>query len=511
MTRTDNIIRNSKFAIIKFVMQLVLQFILRTVLIYTLGKEYVGINGLFSNILNLLNLADLGIGTAIVFSMYKPIAENDIEKVKSLSNLYKKIYNIIATIIFVVGLAIIPLLKFLVKDGYPDDINIYIVYIVLLVNTVISYFAAHKRSLLFAYQRNDIENKIRTTALVSLNLVQIILLLVTKNYYLYVFMMPVFTMLECILVITYANKLFPEINGKASSIDSETKKQITKNVAALSMHKLGGVIVFSTDSILLSLFFGLSEVGIYSNYYLIISSLISLFSVIATALKGSIGNLIATSDKEKVYQRYKFLNFAFSWVVGWSSICFICLFQDFMLFWTRSTDYLFPMFTVIILVAYFYIKEMREVNILFEDAGGILWQDRYKALGEAISNPIFSILFIKWVGISGVFIGTIISSLLFPSWIEPYVLHKHLFDKPKKNYFINYFFNTIITILIGGLTYFICSLIGTTIIGFIAKCLICCIVPNLGFLLCYFRKTEFKDLVNNSKILIGKIFKKSAK
>ena len=271
MTRTQNIRKNLIFNIIKYVTNLLLQFVLRTVLIYYMGAEYLGLNGLFTNIFSFLNLAELGIGSAIVFSMYKPIADNDVEKIKSLEHLYKKFYIIISIIVGTIGLAITPFIKYLMNGGVSVNINIYILYIMYLVYTLVGYWSAHKRSLLFAYQRNDVENKIKTICIVGMSLIQIVVLVLFKNYYIYFSISILFTLIECILIQVYANKLFPEISGKTHPLDKETKKEITRNVTAISMHKIGGAVVFSTDNILISTFLGVVVLGAYSNYALITS------------------------------------------------------------------------------------------------------------------------------------------------------------------------------------------------------------------------------------------------
>lgn len=217
MTRTQNVKRNLVFNIVKYIAQIILQFVLRTAFIYTIGTEYLGLNGLFSNIFQFLNLAELGVGSAIVFAMYKPIAEKDIEKVKALQNLYKKFYLIIALVVLAIGGILTPFLNVFIKDTseIPADINIYILFAMYLFNSVVGYLSAHKRSLLLAYERNDLENKIKTICLFAMSIIQIVILFVLKNYYIYFAANIVFTVVECIVVHIVSNKYFPEINGKA--------------------------------------------------------------------------------------------------------------------------------------------------------------------------------------------------------------------------------------------------------------------------------------------------------
>ena len=346
MTRVDHVAKNGVYNFLKYFLQLFLQFALRTVLIYKLGKEYLGLNGLFSNILGILNLAELGIGGAISFCLYKPIAENDTKKINSLLNLYKKFYILIASFVFLAGILITPFLPYLINGNYPSEINIYVVYLVLLLNSVMSYFSAHKRTLIYSNQRNDIESKIKIGCISSLYLLQILLLIIFKNYYYYIVLLPLFTMIENIIVVIVANKMFPMIKEKPEKIDEKTKEELKKKLFAMSIHQIGGVLVLSTDNIIISSMIGLDAVGIYSNYLLIINSLISLIGIICNSIQASVGNMVVLTNKDYVMKKYDILNFGYVWLVGWSTICMICLFQPFIILWTNNIDYLLPISVV---------------------------------------------------------------------------------------------------------------------------------------------------------------------
>lgn len=459
MSRTENVKKNLIFNMIKFVAQLVLQFVLRTALIYFMGAEYLGLNGLFTNIFSFLNLAELGIGGAIVFSMYKPIAEGDTEKVKTLQNVYKKFYCIVAIIVASLGLILLPFLTYLINGEVGVDINIYVLYVLYLINTLIGYFSAHKKSLLFAYQRNDIENKVKTFCLFGMTLIQIIILFLTKNYYFYFSITIIFTLLECILVHIWANKLFPELNGKAQKLDETTKKQLTKNIAAISMHKVGTVMVLSTDNIIISAILGLTVLGAYSNYFLITSMLSSIFYLLSDALKGSVGNLIASKEKEYVFEKYSQINFIFSVFSSFATVCLLCLFQPFIELWTGGGVYLLDFSTVILICISFYLNRMRTCTQIFKDTAGIFWQDRFSPIAESIINIASSIVLGLFMGLNGIIIGTILSTVLAPLWVEPKMLYKHYFKKNVWGYFKKYIRDILIMIACGGICFFICSLI----------------------------------------------------
>lgn len=512
MTRTQNVKRNTAYSIVKFAVQLVLQFVLRTVLIYTLGAKYLGVNGLFTNIFSLLNLAELGIGSAIVFSMYKPIAEGNMEQVKALNNLYKKLYFIIALVVGVLGAAITPFLPYLISgDTSGLNINIYIVYLLFLANTLVGYFSAHKRSLLFAFQRNDVENKVKSGTLIVSTGLQIVALLLFKNFYAYVILMVVGTLIDCILVQVFANKLYPEINGKAEPLHPSIKKEITKNVAAMSMHKIGGAVVFSTDNILISALVSYIVLGYYSNYILITTSLISFISLLVNSLQASVGNYMQTKTNNEVYDFYLKSNFAFSWIVGFCSVCLICLFQPFMYIWTGNMEYLLPNLSVLLIVISFYLSKMRTNTLMFRDCAGLMWQDRWKPIAEAGINLVASIVLAKCIGLNGIILGTIISTIVAPLWVEPFVLYKYYFKKSVWRYFGKYAFYTVVTVGAGALTYWLCSLLPFAGIGwFVLKCGICLVVPNVIFLLCFFKTSEFKGVIGLAKQVLKRKPKQTA-
>ena len=503
-TRTQNTIRNSKIGIVKFLFQLIFQFVIRTILIYTLGKEYIGLSGLFTNIIGLLNLAELGIGSAIVFSMYKPIAENDEKTIGQLLYFYKKCYFWIALTVSCIGVILIPFLPKLANGGYPSDVNIYLVYISYLLNTIISYFMAHKRALLFANQRNDIENKVKTICIFGLNITQIILLLVFKSYNIYILVLPIFTILESLLIHFEANRLF-KIKENSEKLNPEIKSEIKKNVVAMSMHQIGGVCVTSTDNLLLSIIFGLTAVGVYNNYNLVITSIISIISLLISATQASVGNKMASDTPNEVYQNFKIINSLFIVFIGWCSICMLCLFQDFILAWTRESDYLLDFYTVFIIVLSFYTKESLGVTYMFKNAAGLMWYDKISPIIQSISNLLISIILCKLLGLIGIFIGTILSTILGPFWLTPRTLFKNYFKVSQNEYYKNYFLITFITIITGAVTFFICKIItGGLILKIIIKALICVIVPLALYTLFYFKTPEFKYFVTFVKNFLSK-------
>lgn len=501
MSRTANIKRNLTFNIVKYVVQLVLQFVLRTCMIYIMGAEYLGLNGLFTNIFGFLSLAELGIGSAIVFSMYKPIADGDIEKVKALQNVYKKFYFIISLVVLAVGLLILPFLKYLISGEVGVNINIYILYLLYLVNTLLGYFSAHKRSLLFAYQRNDVENKAKTGCLLLMTLLQIAVLVIFKNYYIFFIVNIVFTVVESVVIYYYAKKLFPDIVGKAQPLDKETNNEIKKNVAALSLHKVGWVIVFSTDNILISAMLGLTILGAYSNYYLIVSSLMAIFTLLISALTGSVGNLIASTDKEYVYTKYKTINFLFSLLTTFCTVCMLVLFQPFITAWTSGDPiYLLKYSSVILICLSFYLNRMRTCVNVFKESAGLFKQDQWKPIVEAIVNLVASIVLGIYMGLNGIILGTIISTIVAPLWVEPWVLYKHYFKKNVWEYFKTYIRDVVIMIVTASICYVICALLPVGGLWWlILKFAVCAVLCVAVMSLLYSPVKEFRSLLSSLK------------
>lgn len=504
MSRTKSSLINFIFAMIGQGIGLVVSFIARIFFVKILGSEYLGLNGLFTNILTVLSLAELGVGNAITYSLYKPLAENDINKCNLLMQLYKKIYIIIGITILILGISLTPFLSIFIKE-IPKIPNINLIYILFVLNTAISYFYSYKRNLIIADQNRYIATIYRYGFYILLNIFQIIYLLLVKDYIGFLVIQIITTLLENILVSIKANKMYPYLREKKQfKLDNDTKKEIFNNTKAMMMHKIGGVIVNSTDNIILSRFVGLVAVGIYSNYYLIISALNLIFGQIFSSLTASIGNLCASSKKEKQFEIFKHINFLTFWIFSFSTISLLILFNPFIELWVGK-EYIFNFDIVLILAINFYISGLRKSVLTFREASGLFQKDKYKSIIEAIINLVTSIILAIKFGTFGVFLGTFISSVTTCVWIEPYVLYKYGFNKKLSLYFRTYFKQLSLTILIAIVTYLLCSIIKFNIyISFTIKALICLIIPNTILYLIY-RKTE------NFQYFYDKIFSKIIK
>lgn len=488
--RTNYSMKNSSSAIIANIISVLIAFIAQAVFIRVLGAEYLGLNGLFTNILTMLSIFELGIGNAIVYNLYRPIANNDKEMIKSLMLFYRKAYRFIAAVILMVGILIIPFLKYIVGN-VTVDINIYIVYILFLISTVSSYFMVYKRNLIIANQRNYIINIIHMIYLVSLNILQLAIICFTKNYYLYLIVKIICQIIENMLITFKANNDYPYLKEKkVQRLNSDIEKDIFSRVKALIFHKVGAIVVNGTDNVIISSFLGIVQVGLYSNYYAIITAVNSLFSQVISSTTASVGNLIVTENESKrflVFRRLRFLNF---WLATFAGTCILVIMEPFIKVWVGE-KYLLSTGILVVLVINFYQKLMRNSYSTFKDSAGIWREDKFVPLIESLINIIFSIVLLHFFGMAGVFMGTIISGLALWCYSYPKYVYKKLFKRSYWNFAKETLGYIVIFIIIAAITYG-CSMLYTApypLLQVIFNTLICLVIPNV-ILYVIFRKSD---------------------
>lgn len=419
---------------------MLLTFISRLVFIRYLSAEYLGVNGLFTDVLSILNFAELGIGTAMIFSMYEPAANDDEEKLGRLMNLYKWMYRAVAVSVLLFGLILLPFLPVLIKGGEGIE-NIRLIYMMYVLSSASSYLLNYKNSIYQAYQKGYIRTGWGMVCDCIRTILQIVILILTRNFILYLLIQFVMQFVPNIIVSRKADKEFPYLKTCKELPDKQEMKGILKNIGAMSMHKLATIIVRNTDSLLMSSFIGLTTVGIYSNYRMVLNNLNNLMGKFSNAFSGSIGNLSVLENPQRLYQVYKELDFLFFVLSAYLAGGLMMLFNPFITIFFGE-QYCFPLITVIIIVIEFYITRMRQVNLLFREAMGLFWNDRYKAVAESIINLVVSLLLVKPFGVAGIVGGTIISSLCTCVWMEPYVLMKYgirdEWREKLKAYFVEY-------------------------------------------------------------------------
>ncbi|MBZ9687778.1 oligosaccharide flippase family protein [Clostridium estertheticum] len=493
-TRTKNSIRNILVAMGGQFINLLISFVGRSVFISVLGVNYLGISGLLGNVLSMLSLTELGIGSAIIFSMYKPLAEKDETKTKALMNMYASIYRIIGVTTAVIGLALVPFLNIIIKDK-PNIPNLNLIYIMFLANSVSSYFFSYKCSIIIADQKQYIVTLTQYAYSLVQNIVQISLLIITKNYFLYLSLQIIFTLLSNVAISRKANKMYPFLKeGKKEYLDKKDKKALIKNIGAMSFHKLSSVIISGTDNILISAFVGVYWVGLYSNYYLIISKIEGLLGQIFSSLLASIGNLNANENTEKSKNVFDILFFMNFWLYSFCSISFWVLINPFIKTWLGD-KFVMNNYIVFVIIINFFVSGMRNACLTYRDTLGLFWNDRYRPLFSAIINLGMSLFLVHRIGIVGVFLGTLISTITTSFWVEPFVLYRNVFKIPISNYFKKYAIYVFVTIGAGLITELSCSILKTG--GFLLileRGLFCLFIPNIIIILLFFKTKEFKYL-----------------
>lgn len=513
--RTNNSIRNILFGLVGQMIAIVLTFVGQRFFISILGTVYLGLNGLFTNVLSLLSLAELGIGTAIIYSLYKPLSNGDKIKISSLVNFYAKAFKIIAVITFIMGLILMPFLKYFAKGAQSID-NLYVYYFLFLLNNALTYLFSYKKSLIIADQKSYIVTIIRYSFFIPLSILQIVILYLTKNYLLYLMLLLVFNVIENIIISIWADKLYPFITEyKKVRLNNEDKNILYRNIKALINHRLGAVIVNGTDNIIISFFMGVYYVGLYSNYLIIINALNMIINQIFSSITASVGNLNSEDSKEKSYQIYKAILFANFWLFGFCSISLIALLNPFISIWVGS-KYMLDFSIVAIISINFYVNGIRRTTLVFRDSLGLFWHDRYKPIIEALINIVLSILLVKYLGVFGVLLGTFVSTIITSSWVEPYVLFKHGFKKKMKEYLYNAFYYTLVISVIGGitliLTQYISTMVQSNYLSLFVLMGTLAIVPNLLIYIYFYKTDEMKYIrtiieisISRFRVIISKI------
>ena len=489
--RTQNATRNIFFGVVLKLYQIIIPFLMRTIMIYYMGMEYLGLNSLFTSVLSVLNLVELGVGSAMVYSMYHPIAIDDKEQIKSLMRLYRTYYRIIGLVIAVAGLFITPFIPHLIHGNVPADMNVYMLYLLNLAATVFSYWLfAYKNSILDAYQRTDVVSKVTLFTNTFMYILQAYTIMGLHNYYAYVVMALFGQLLNNIIIAVFATKMYPDLHpGKP--LEKSSVKKINKRIRDLFTSRLGSVVVNSADTLVISAFLGLDMLAKYQNYYYILSAITSIMGVVYTSVTAGIGNsLMVESEGKNVKDLTKF-TFIISWISGFCACCLLNIYQPFMQLWVGKTNML-DFGCVICFAIYFYIVEINQLLNTYKDAGGIWHKDRFRPLITGIVNVGMNLGMVKLWGVYGILLSTVLSMMFVGM---PWILHNlftTMFDKSHFSAFLKKLtFYFLITIFACLLTTIICSFVNTKpILTIIFRLLICLIIPNITFLVIYRKQDE---------------------
>lgn len=439
-SRVENSIKNVSITFVVQIVSYILVFISRTFFVKLLGNDYLSLNGLFSNIITLLSFTDLGIGSAVVYCLYKPIAENDTPKILALIRFFKKIYSIITIIVLVLGACLIPFLHYLVDletvSGISD--NIYIIYYLFVINTAFSYILTYKKSFLTACQKNYVVNVIHYSVYAIQLLIQIIILTVSHNYILYLLVQLLCTLLTNVISSKYVDRKYPNILMKSDSeVSIDEKKDIWNNVGSMFFYKIGSVVLNGTDNIIISTLIRTSFVGLCSNYTLIIQAINNTLSMCFNSIAASVGNLTVTESPKRQEEVFYQLDLLAFMMFGFCSICLGVLLNPLINIWFGK-EYLLNQTVVASLVAAFYFTGINQASYLFRTATGLFKQAKVYPFLAAVANIVLSIILAKMIGLAGVFIATAIVRIVFFMIVDTCLIYKHVFKKTSILYYVNF-------------------------------------------------------------------------
>lgn len=501
--RLERSLKNSTAVLMGQFLSMGLGLITRTAFMYTLAQEYLGLNGLFTSFLSLLSLSEMGIGTAITYALYKPLAEHDFPKISALMNLFAKSYQIIGCVIFALGLLCYPFLSFFVGE-LPEFTNVFAVYLLFLLNTALSYFFSYKRALITASQQDWVNTLNQSVFLVIQNVLQIAFLLLTRRYIPYLCIQILCTFFSNVFISRKTDAMYPFLHQyRTARVSRDILLGIRRNVSATLMHQIGSVVVTSTDNMMIA-WIDNKLLAIYSNYTLITQTLSTILRQIFTAVTASVGNLVATESLERQHEMYERIWFVNFWLYGFFSITLAVLLDPFITAWAPE-NYLLSSTTTMLVVLNFYLFGMRQTNFVYINTTGLFWPLRYKSLAEAVVNLLVSLYFllICKMGIDGILLGTIVSTVTTNLWWEPYMVVKKRFGGSLIRYFQKYATYTLIAFLTYLCSNWLCSWIpGNGWLSFIGKGFLCTLSVNLIFAIILWRTDGAQYLIDALRRLI---------
>lgn len=515
-SRTFSSARNAIFNLFSYCLTIGFAFIVRTIFIKVLSNEYLGINGLFTNILSMLSLAELGIGNAIVFRLYKPLLDEDENKIRELMNFYKMAYRLIAIIVGIIGLAMLPFLDCFMSEVPQINESLQSIYLLYLSNSVLSYLLIYKKSMLIAAQMEYITDIVEMLCTAFLSALQIFVLIFFKNFVLYLSIQIVVTIIQNLINTYICNKKYPYLKNNHKHLPIQEKRLILYDVKALILYRFSGIIISSTDNLILAKFVSIVSVGLYSNYYLIINALYSLIKRFLMGCTASIGNLNATDEIDKQEKVYNSVLFMAAYIYGCLSVCLVVLINPFIEIWVGE-NFIFDYNIVVVLIINFYLLGITQTYNIFRNTFGLFIQGQYRPIISALINLILSLILVQYFEIFGVFLGTTISYLVIYIWYDPYIVYKYALKKSVKKFYLKSLAYFLANVIIAAVIFLITSLIKipNLFLDFVVKAIFCIIFSILLFGAIFCKTKEFKYLINTANMILTKkniyIFKKYIK
>ncbi len=492
-TRLKNTKRNIVFSYFELFSSLVFNFISRTIIINYLGDEYLGLSSLFTSILQVLSMAELGFSSAIIYSMYKPLARGDRNTTCALLLYYKKVYHIVGSTILICGTLLAPFVPHLIHGKVPEDINIYLLYFLYLLNTGISYFLfAYKSALLIAVQRLDLTRLSYFIVNFIQHILQIVVLVVFKNYYVFVIILISSTACKNILAAYFANKKYPQYQCKGE-LDKATKIDVLGRVKGLLLSSISSVTYTTFDSIILSATMGLTTVAIYNNYLLIFSSVSKMIIMIRNSMQASVGNSIASESPEKNYKDMLLWQFLFSIIATWCVALLLSLYQPFMTLWVGSNR-LLPEIDVFFLCSWFFFSIVQHAFYLYLSGNGLWWEMRWTYILSTITNIVLNYLLGKAFGTTGIIFSTLFANFIYGYIWQCHLLFRSYFKFSMWHYQMKQLFYLLICIIACISAYMINQQIELEgVLGLLCKGAVCICVSSTIMYFGYFKMHIFTE------------------
>ncbi|MBQ2986545.1 MAG: sugar translocase [Tyzzerella sp.] len=502
-SRTKQTVLNASANLIDNIIKVFIKFASRYVFIFTLGQQYLGVSALFSSIITMLSLADLGFGIALPQALYEPLAKQDENQIKKIMQFYEKVYVVISACILGIGIALLPFLRLIIGNQDISGIsNINTIYVLFIVQSAVSYLFVYKRTLFVADQKNYIVTVIESFTSIISTIVQIVTLLITKNYILYLLISIAAIVAQNLFISYKCDKCYPFLKNKKneSKLEHNEIRTLVKKIYALFIYKVAIAVETGTDNLIMTAFCGLTITGLCSNYTLITTSVASILMMVMSAATASIGNVIVTESNETTYKLYKLLDFIGFWVYSVCAISMVVLVGPFIRMFL-GTDYMINTSTVVVLCMNFYICGVQNINSNFRNAYGLFYEGRYRPIFMIIINISSSIVLAKIMGVTGIFIGTLLSRLLTVGIFDPYIVFKYGLKYPLKEYYKSHLSYHFITIIIGAGMFWVFAFWNTqNILTWVLKAISVFILTNLMFVIIFNKNNNFILLIRRIKV-----------
>lgn len=489
-SRTNNVIRNIISALLKNVIGMILPFVVRTCMIRCLGSEYIGLNNLCASILYVLSATDIGIANAFAYRLYKPIAQGNTQEVCGLLSFYRKVYFVIGMVILGLGLMILPFLDHFISQDVPENVNIYFVFFLYLINTVISYVVFAYKNLIFTADQKKIYESVTTLVSFCFLYISQIFLILAQKYYLSVIMLPLSALMCNMLRNWIANRKYPDYIPRGS-VSKNIVSDLRRDIFSVAIYKFRDISRNAFDSIVISAFMGLIVLSNYQNYYMVLTVPVLLLDLIYASILPSVGNFAVSNGPGELYGIYKKYVFIMTFLSAWFAICFVFLIQDFIAIWLGA-EFRLSWAAAVLFALYVYLYgEAMNIKVIRESIG--LWnQGRVWAVAEMVTNLVLNVLLGWRLGVEGIILATIISMLFISIPMENRIIFSQYFSGKGTDKLRRMLLSLIWTVGTAVIVGLLCNVAPTAqYAGFVYKTLVCAVVPLLSCVFCFHRTEEF--------------------